>query len=264
VRSGNDLTLESSHRGTEITAYAAFNTNDAGRARHTSSASETGKHLRCGRCISVALTRSIWSSILLLGLVTAAGIILIGVVHRCTEARIEAHARELPLRRFATVLPPRAYDNDILATERRIDARTLNIRKPAHVYVARRNGKPVAAIFDLVTPEGYNGPIRLLIGVRRDGTVSGVRVVSHRETPGLGDAVETDQSDWILQFTGRSLRRPPAQDWEVAADGGAFDQISGATITSRGVVGAVRRALLYFADHRKALFARSTRAPNDR
>lgn len=200
------------------------------------------------------IARTAITSALLLILVAAVGVALVSVAHRCTEARIEAHAREASLLRFEAVLPASEYDNDILATERRIEAQNLSGGKPALLYLARRDGEPVAAIFDLVAPDGYNGPIGLLIGIRSDGTVNGVRVLSHRETPGLGDAIETGKSNWILRFTGRSLSKPPTGKWEVAADDGAFDQISGATITSRGVVGPVRRALVYFADHKQDLF----------
>jgi Na+-translocating ferredoxin:NAD+ oxidoreductase subunit G len=195
-------------------------------------------------------------SLLLVGLVASAGIALVSTTHRCTEARIAAQARLVPQQRLETVLPASKYDNDILRTERRIDAQAIGSAGSALVYVARREGQPVAVVFDVVSPDGYHGPIRLLIGVYRDGTIAGVRVVSHHETPGLGDAIEARKSGWILQFAGKSLYDPPADEWSVDRDGGAFDQISGATITSRAVVGAVRRALVYFADRKAKLFGR--------
>jgi electron transport complex protein RnfG len=195
------------------------------------------------------------SSGLLLGIVTAAGIALVTAVQECTQARIAAHARAVPQQRLQAVLAASKYNNDILKTEHRIETDALSRVAPALVYLARRDGEPVAAIFDMVAPDGYNGPIRLLIGVYYNGIVSGVRVISHRETPGLGDAIEADESDWIFRFTGRSLDDPPTDEWEAERDGGAFDQITGATITSRAVVGAVRRALLYLADRKQALFA---------
>ena len=123
------------------------------------------------------------------------------------------------------------------------------------MYRARREGRPVAAVLTAVAPDGYNGAIRLLVGVRRDATVAGVRVVSHRETPGLGDFIEAEKSDWVAQFEDRSLGDPPAERWRVRRDGGAFEALTGATITPRAVVGAVRKALIYFRDRREALFA---------
>lgn len=207
---------------------------------------------------------SILPSALLLGVVAAAGVVLVTAVHEFTEPRVEAHARDASLRRLESVLPASTFNNDILDTVRHIDGRAVGNMAPVRVYLARWNGKPVAAVFDLVTPDGYNGPIRLLTGIYYNGAVSAVRVVSQHETPGFGAAIEVSRSDWIRRFSGRALDDPPVQEWEVARDGGAFDQISGATITSRGVVGAVRRALLYFASHKQALFAPTDEArPRD-
>ena len=101
---------------------------------------------------------------------------------------------------------------------------------------------------------GYNGNIELLAGIRSDGTLLGVRVTRHKETPGLGDAIEAEKSDWILGFSGKSLGRPATAQWTVERDGGAFDQFTGATITPRAVVEAVRDALAYFEANRDYLF----------
>jgi len=117
-------------------------------------------------------------------------------------------------------------------------------------------GEPVALVIEALAPDGYSGTIRLLVGINIDGSLGGVRVVAHRETPGLGDAIEEERSDWILGFTGKSLQDPPLQKWAVKKDGGAFDQLTGATITPRAVVKAVRQALLYYRDQKDALFAR--------
>src|SRR5690606_27069458 len=106
----------------------------------------------------------------------------------------------------------------------------------------------------VTAPNGYGGAIRLLVGIREDGTVAGVRVIDHRETPGLGDGIEIEKSDWMTDFEGRSLGDPPVQRWRVKKDGGEFDQFTGATITPRAVVTAVRNALIYFRTHRQALF----------
>ncbi len=109
-------------------------------------------------------------------------------------------------------------------------------------------------VLRLSAPDGYNGRIRLLVGIGFDGRVSGVRVTGHNETPGLGDAVEAEKSDWILGFKGRSLTDPPPERWAVRKDGGDFDQFTGATITPRAVVRAVRQALAYYDAHRDTLF----------
>ena len=106
-----------------------------------------------------------------------------------------------------------------------------------------------------IAPNGYNGPIHLLVGIKADGTLAGVRVVKHRETPGLGDVVEISRSDWILGFNDRSLSKPDEKGWKVKRDGGIFDQFTGATITPRAVVKAVHNALLYFEKNQVILFS---------
>ena len=108
-------------------------------------------------------------------------------------------------------------------------------------------------ILPVVAPEGYSGRIDLLVGIYADGSVAGVRAVSHRETPGLGDKVEIGKSQWVLEFNGKSLSMPVPENWAVKKDGGNFDQFTGATITPRAVVKAVYQSLEYFADHRSIL-----------
>jgi electron transport complex protein RnfG len=106
----------------------------------------------------------------------------------------------------------------------------------------------------VTAPDGYNGDIRLLAGIDAGGTVLGVRVVSHRETPGLGDPIEVDKSDWILGFANKSLRNPETGGWAVKRDGGQFDQFTGATISPRAVVRTIHNTLLYFETNRQMLF----------
>lgn len=118
---------------------------------------------------------------------------------------------------------------------------------------ARQDGRVAALLLEAVAPDGYNGDIRLLVGVDARGEVIGVRVVEHRETPGLGDPIEIERGPWITGFDGRSLRDPAADAWRVRRDDGAFDQLAGATITPRAVVGAVRRALQFVEAHGQAL-----------
>jgi electron transport complex protein RnfG len=126
--------------------------------------------------------------------------------------------------------------------------------EPGRVWRARRGGEPSALVLEAVAPDGYSGAIDLLIGVRADGTISGVRVTAHRETPGLGDRIEVAKSDWIERFAGRSLRNPARAHWQVRRDGGDFDQFAGATVTPRAIVRAVRRALDYLEQHGVELY----------
>jgi electron transport complex protein RnfG len=128
------------------------------------------------------------------------------------------------------------------------------------VFVLTDRGAPMATVFATVAPHGYNAAIDLLIGVAPIGTVTGVRVVRHRETQGLGDAIDVAKSDWMLQFDSRALTAPAPELWAIAQDDGEFDAISGATVTSRAVVMAVKNTLLYFDAHRDELYTRAAEA----
>ena len=123
------------------------------------------------------------------------------------------------------------------------------------VYRVFAEETPVAALFAVTARDGYAGPIRVLVGVEFDGTVTGVRILEHRETPGLGDKIVSTRSDWVYQFDGKSLGNPDVEGWAIKRDEGQFDQLSGASVTPRAVVKAIRETLIYFAANRDALFA---------
>jgi electron transport complex protein RnfG len=120
------------------------------------------------------------------------------------------------------------------------------------VYRARRAGRVEAVVFK-VSGNGYAGAIDCMMGVDRDGKITGVRVIKHKETPGLGDKIEPAKSQWIYAFDGKSLGNPPADKWAVKKDGGVFDQFAGATITPRGVVKAVKGGMDFFEKQRAQL-----------
>lgn len=200
-------------------------------------------------------TRHILQSAGLLGVVAMLGTVLLAGVNELTRERIAEQERRVVLRQLNEVLPAASYDNELHGDFILLDdPGYFGHREPVKVYRARLEGRPVALIMNLVAPDGYNGDIRLLAGIYRDGTLSGVRVIAHRETPGLGDPIEAERSDWVLGFTGRSLRDPAPDRWAVRRDGGAFDQFTGATITPRAVVEAVQRALEYHGSHADALY----------
>ncbi|HPF57555.1 MAG TPA: electron transport complex subunit RsxG [Candidatus Competibacteraceae bacterium] len=170
------------------------------------------------------------------------------IIAEAQRAALEASLNQL--------VPADRYDNRV--TEDRLDIvapEWLGTDQPVTIYRARKNGQPVALFATPTAPDGYSGPIQLLIGVYADGTLAGVRVLAHKETPGLGDGIEARRSPWILAFTGKSLTDPPLEQWKVKRDGGAFDQLTGATITPRAVVKAVRRFLEYVQKHQEQLFA---------
>lgn len=199
--------------------------------------------------------RHILFTALLLFLFAAVGTALVAFTFDNTHERIAANERAALLRNLHVLIPPDTHDNDLFNDVIEVtDPDALGTDEPVTVYRARNNGWPVAAVLATVAPDGYSGAIRLLVGIKLDGTLAGVRVVSHRETPGLGDAIEAKRSDWILGFTGRSLTDPPLKQWDVKRDGGAFDQFTGATISPRAVVKAVKKALIYFDRHSQQLF----------
>lgn len=179
-----------------------------------------------------------------------------------TEDRIDQQVRQAEASALFDIIPERKHDNDLLSTAVPLTPHPLlGIREPAQAWIARNKVQPVGVILPVVARNGYSGDIRLLVGIDPEGEVLGVRVTSHRETPGLGDKVELRKSDWIRSFAGKALGRPEVDRWRVAKDGGTFDQFTGATITPRAVVSAVRDALLYFKDHRQRLLGEPASAP---
>jgi electron transport complex protein RnfG len=178
---------------------------------------------------------------LLLGSVVLLTSAALALASRTTEADIEAAAARDLQQSLAQVLPGQ-YDNDLLMD-------TVQLAAPGSevtVYRARRAGRVEAVVFQTVG-EGYAGPIVCIMGVSRDGQLLGVRVLKHKETPGLGDKIEPAKDNWIYEFNGKSLGAPPPDKWAVKKDGGAFDQFAGATITPRAVVSAVKGGLELFA-----------------
>ncbi len=193
------------------------------------------------------------SAAVLLGLFSVLGMGLVTWVHDSTAARIEENQRQTLLHSLQNLIPADHYDNDLLADAVQISLSERGL-KPVTVYRARKSGKPVAAVFSTVAPDGYSGEIRLLVAVKADGSLAGVRVLAHKETPGLGDLIDESKSLWILGFDGLSLGNPPEKQWKVKRDGGSFDQFTGATVTPRAVVKAVKNILLFFKANQKTVF----------
>lgn len=202
-----------------------------------------------------ALLRSVFRSGLILGTFAVVGVSLVAMSFEATKERVDANRRAALLRSLYAVVKPEEHDNDLFDDVIKVSSPLwLGTEDAVAVYRARMGSEPVAAVLTPVAPDGYNGSIRLLVGIYHDGTLAGVRVVGHRETPGLGDGIDERRSDWIYSFDGRSLEDPAAEGWRVKRDGGVFDQFTGATITPRAVVKAVHRSLQYFVSHREELF----------
>ena len=199
--------------------------------------------------------RQILLSGVFLWLFAVAGTSLVALTEYSTSEAIVENERQVLLRNLYALLPRDRLDNDIATDTLELPAAILlGTDAGSTVYRARLGGDPVAAIFRSVAPGGYNGKIHLLVGVNIDGSLAGVRVVKHAETPGLGDAVEIRKSPWINDFAGKSLTNPNQNRWLVKRDGGNFDQFTGATITPRAVVAAVRNTLLYYQQNADMIF----------
>jgi electron transport complex protein RnfG len=201
---------------------------------------------------------SILMSGLVLGLFGVLGAALVGVSHEGTAERIAENERAALQAKLEALVPAADVDNDMLEDVIRVEAPEKLGAPFTRVYRARRDGEPVAAVLSPVVTQGYSGPIQLVVAVGADGRVGGVRVLSHRETPGLGDKIELERGDWILDFAGRSLGDPPASTWKVRRDNGVFDQFTGATVTPRAVVRGVKSTLEYFAAHKDQLFEQTS------
>ena len=196
--------------------------------------------------------RSLASTLGGLAAVVLTVMLLVGGAWQYTRQRIADNESRRTLAEISTVLPPDLYDNQPQRDRVLLDTGNGQLLP---VYRARWNGAPVGAALTIVAPDGFVGPVRLLVGIAADGRVLGVRVTAHSETPGIGDAIESGKSTWLRVFNGRSLGDPPELLWNVRADSGEFDAIAGATVSSRSVVGGVRRAVQYFANHRDEIFA---------
>lgn len=181
----------------------------------------------------------------LLGFFSLIGAAVLAGGFEATEGAVRNRQREDLLSSLSLVIPSDLHDNDLVADSYALDDGTI-------IYPAREGSITSGVAYEVVG-QGYGGAIRILMGVRTDGSILGVRVLQHAETPGLGDRIEAAKSKWIAEFSGTSLDNVSERDWAVKKDGGRFDQFSGATITPRAVVRAVHEGLIFFQSHRNEL-----------
>ena len=181
---------------------------------------------------------------------------IVAATHRVTADRIAANEQAYLEQSLAPALAGVMFEGSVLESKVVIPPpHGLPGNDAAILYRVYAGDDAVAALFAVTARDGYAGPIRVLVGVDIDGAVTGVRILEHRETPGLGDEIDHTRSDWVAQFVGRSLGDPVTSRWTIGVDGGDFDQLTGASVTPRAVIKAIRETLLYFAAHRDALFA---------
>ena len=181
---------------------------------------------------------------------------LVAATYQLTEERIVANEKALLEQALQPALSGLFYEGGVSESRLVIPPpHDLPGNDTALIYRVYAKDRPVAALFAVTARDGFSGVIRVLVGVEFDGTVTGVRILQHRETPGLGDKIESARSDWIFQFDGRSMGDPEVTGWAIRNDGGDFDQLTGASVTPRAVIQAIRDTLLYFDAHRDEIFA---------
>ncbi len=173
-----------------------------------------------------------------------------------TKDKITEAEKKAAQKALSEIIRPDRHNNDMLEDtwqppEHHLKA--LGLNTVTAIHIAKQNNAPVAVVIPSTAPDGYSGEIKLIVGINTDGSVAGVRVLSHKETPGLGDKVDINKNDWILGFNGTRLNNPPPPLWKVKKDGGQFDQFTGATITPRAVVKRVKQTLEYFDTHRNEI-----------
>ena len=184
------------------------------------------------------------------------GTLLLASVFDVTRAPIEASEKAARLSLFKEILPAENYDNDLLASQVMIAPNALlGNRLPSIANVAKKQQQTAGVILEAIAHDGYSGDIKLLIAIRADGSISGVRVLAHKETPGLGDYIDIAHGNWIKLFDNESLEKTAAEKWQVKKDGGQYDYMVGATITPRAVVKAVKQALQFYQQNKQTLFA---------
>lgn len=174
-----------------------------------------------------------------------------------TQDRIAAAERAAQQRALFEIIPLQDHDNDLLNDTIPVPDSAwepLGAGADSKIYRARQGSEITALIVPATAHDGYSGDISIIVGVKRDGSIAGVRVLLHKETPGLGDKIELKKHQWILNFNGKTLAVPIIEEWKVKKDGGIFDQFAGATITPRAVVGQVKRVLEFVAANQQSLF----------
>lgn len=199
------------------------------------------------------INKSMVRAAVVLGIFAIVATALVAFTNSVTRQRIDVAKRDYTLRKLNELVPTHMHDNELDQDPLQINDPLLDKRNAITIYRAIKEKQVVAVIMQPIAPDGYSGRITLLVAIDQSGKLIGVRVTEHKETPGLGDAIDTNKSDWIHIFKDKSLQNPVEENWRVRRDNGEFDQITSATITSRAVVKATYNALRYFEQHKDTL-----------
>ncbi|MCH8136865.1 MAG: electron transport complex subunit RsxG [Proteobacteria bacterium] len=191
-----------------------------------------------------------------LAVIAAVCVALVATTYSLTSERIAANEKAWLEKSLEPALAGLTFEGSVSGSMLVVRA-PHDLPGPDDVIIYRvyADDLPVAALFAVTARDGYAGAIRVLIGIEYDGTVTGIRILEHRETPGLGDKIVASRSDWVFQFDGRSLGDPGLKQWSIRRDGGEFDQLTGASVTPRAVIKVTKETLIYFAAHRDEIFS---------
>ncbi|EAQ52442.1 MULTISPECIES: electron transport complex subunit RsxG [Vibrio] len=192
---------------------------------------------------------------LVLAIFACASTGLVAVTHYLTKDQIKQQEQAQLLSVLNQVITHDLHDNELFSSCTLVQTEELGTEQAMPAYIAKINGEPSAIAIEAIAPDGYNGAIKVIVGMKIDGTILGTRVLSHQETPGLGDKIDLRVSDWILSFAGKQVTDSNLDRWKVRKDGGDFDQFTGATITPRAVVKSVKQAVQYVNQNNQALLA---------
>ncbi len=197
------------------------------------------------------LIQSLRTNVTGIAIFAALTALLISATFVLTKEAISSNIKEQASIKLYEIIGDTPFDNDVFAQTMTVDGEAFGYDDPIEAHLATLKGEVQTVIFPVLSKQGYSGDISLLLGINVDQSIAGVRVVSHRETPGLGDKLELKKSSWLLDFNGKAKQQD--KTWAVKKDGGQFDQFTGATITPRAVVNAVGQALDFFESNQQTL-----------
>ncbi|RYU71224.1 electron transport complex subunit RsxG [Aliivibrio finisterrensis] len=193
-------------------------------------------------------------SSLVLALFAIASTALVTITFALTKDQIAYQQQQQLLSTLNQVVPKAQHDNELYKACVLVkNPEALGTAQPMPIYLASLNGKHSGAAIEAIAPDGYSGAIKIIVGVDSDAMVTGVRVLSHQETPGLGDKIDIRITRWVDAFLGKTVDNFQDKSWAVQKDGGQFDQFTGATITPRAVVKAVKKAVWFYKTHQDEL-----------
>lgn len=181
--------------------------------------------------------------------------VLLYVIYQFAQPAMLAHQQQTLLLQLNSLIPAENYNNKLAEDKLILNIPALSAKKPVMVYRARKDQQPVASLLTVTAPNGYSGDIHLLVAIWANNRLAGVRVLAHKETPGLGDYIEAERDEWIHQFIDKSYQNTPASRWKVKKDGGDFTYRTGATITPRAIVATVEKTLAWVSQHSDEVYA---------